>query len=173
MGINDEASTAFIYDTTMESVAPSHANGLPIIGENNAQALQMIHQEYDTSNQINNEGINRYSNQLEKNNQRQHLYDLSGNQTYTMENNSVPNIMENTEMYPEQRDSRNIEEEYVPNPNMETYMTEQGYEQYSGYDPSQYEEEYDDGQQFNVITEQVEDNQTVSDRTRSDAETSH
>nr|XP_012226862.1 PREDICTED: serologically defined colon cancer antigen 8 homolog [Linepithema humile] len=161
----DDGTGAFHYNTTMDAVALPHANELPA----DAQASQMINQRYDTvSGQVTDEESAMYSNVALKRNDQG---DLSSEQMYA-ENNSIPNTMETREMYQEQTDIRNSEEEYIANdPNMDAYMMEQEHNQYSEYNPSQYQEaQYVNGEQFNPI---AEDNQIISDPTRSNTETLH
>ncbi|XP_072762528.1 serologically defined colon cancer antigen 8 homolog [Anoplolepis gracilipes] len=156
---------AFHYNTAMDSVAPSHAKGLPV-------GAQMIHQEYDTVS-----GQQVEANTLIGNDQSPNdLYDLSGDQRRITENNFAPNAMEtmDQQMYQQQEEVGRNNEEYIANdPNMDAYMMEQEHNQYSDY-PSQYQEgQYVNGDQFNVTTEQMDDNQTVSDVVRSNTETLH
>lgn len=161
----DDGVGALHYNTTMDAADLPRAKELAA----DAQASQMINQRYDTAgNQqaTEDEDSAVYSNTLNRNEQG----DLSGDQMYTVESNSVPNTMETGEMYQEQTDIRNSEEEYAANdPNMDAYMMEQEHNQYSEYNPSQYQEaQYVNGEQFNPIAEQMEDNQTISDPTRSE-----
>ncbi|XP_011635691.1 serologically defined colon cancer antigen 8 homolog isoform X2 [Pogonomyrmex barbatus] len=161
---------AFPYNTTMDSVVSPHTNGLPV----DAQASQMLHQGYDTTNsqQATDEGQEMYSNAPKRNDQSQdNLYDQSSNQI--VQNNFALNAMETTEMYQQQGDVRNNEEYTANDPNMETYMMEQDHNQYSEY-PSQYQEEqYMNGSQYNVMAEQMENNQTISDVGKSSTENLH
>ncbi|KAL6264640.1 hypothetical protein P5V15_004741 [Pogonomyrmex californicus] len=161
---------AFPYNTTMDSVVSPHTNGLPV----DAQASQMLHQGYDTTNsqQATDERQEMYSNAPKRNDQSQdNLYDQSSNQI--VQNNFALNAMETTEMYQQPGDVRNNEEYTANDPNMETYMMEQDHNQYSEY-PSQYQEEqYMNGSQYNVMAEQMESNQTISDVGKSSTENLH
>jgi len=165
----DDGTGAFHYNTTMDAIASPHGNELPA----DAQASQMINQRYDTmsNQQITDEKSAMYSNGLNRNGQG----DLSSEQIYNVENNSIPNTMETREMYQEQTDIRNGEEGYTANdPNMDAYMMEQEHNQYDEYNPSQYQEaQYVNGEQFNPVAEQIEDSQTISDPTRSNNESLH
>lgn len=165
METNDDIG-AFSYDATMDSVTP-HAKGLPA-------GTRMIHQEYDTaSNQQIEANALKGTDQSPNN-----LYDLSSDQRCIADNNFVPNAMEtmDQQMYQQQEEAaRNNEDDYTANdPNMDAYMVEQEHNQYSDYNPSQYPEgQYVNGEQFNVIAEQMDDNQIASDVGRSNTETLH
>lgn len=170
METNDDTG-AFHYNTTMDSVAPSHANGLSV-------DARMIHQEYDTAGGQQVEESGMYSNAPKGNEQSPNdLYDLSDDQRRIAENNFAPNAMETTDqqMYQQQEEAGRNNEEYAANdPNMDAYIMEQEHNQYSDYNPSQYQGgQYVNGEQFNVIAEQMDDNQTVSDVARSNTETLH
>lgn len=164
----DNGTGAFHYNATMDSAGPPHTNGLPA----GAQGSRMIHQRYDTaSNQLEAERSDMYSNALQRNDQVQgDLYGLSSDQT--VQNNFAPSTAETAEIYQQHGNVRN--EEYMTNdPNMEAYMMEHGHDQYDEYDPSQYpEEQYVNGNQFDVTANQIESNHTASDVARTD-ETLH
>ncbi|XP_071560567.1 serologically defined colon cancer antigen 8 homolog [Temnothorax nylanderi] len=166
---NDDTG-AFHYNATMDSVVSPHTNGLPT----GASASRMTHQEYDTANGQQVAGQGRpeiqYSNAPKKNDQMQgDLYDLSSDQ-----NNFAPSTAETAEVYQQQGDVRNNEQYMANDPNMEAYMMEHDHNQYDEYDPSQYpEEQYVNGNQYNVMTDQTENNQTVSDVARTSTETLH
>lgn len=106
-----------------------------------------------------------YSNAPRANNRSQDPYNLSGDQTRPVENGSSgPNVYH--------QDPRDQEGEYIA----DNYTAEQEYERYSGYDPSQYQDEQyiqNGQQQLNVAAEQMEDNRTFSDATGPNAEISH
>ncbi|GAB1865368.1 Serologically defined colon cancer antigen 8-like protein [Camponotus japonicus] len=164
METNDDIG-AFSYNATMDSVTP-HAKGLPA-------GARMIHQEYDTAS-----GQQIEANALKGTDQSpNNLYDLSSDQRCIADNNFVPNEMEtmNQQMYQQQEEAARNNEDYTTNdPNMDAYMVEQEHNQYSDYNPSQYPEgQYVNGEQFNVIAEQMDDNQTASDIGRSNTETLH
>lgn len=166
MEANDDIG-AFHYNATMDSVVSPHVNGL----STGASASQVIHQGHDMMNsqQMKDEGSEMYSNAPKRNDQMQgDLYGLSSDQ---MQKNFAPNT-ETAEVY-QQGDARN--EEYTANdPNMEAYMMEHNHNQYDEYDPSQYpEEQYVNGNQFAVIADQTENNQTISDVARTNTETLH
>lgn len=173
METNDGTSAAFQYNRAMDSVAPPSSNGLPA-GENDASASRMIHQAYKAvspGQQAANERPEVYSN---RNNQSQNLYGLPDDQQQlAMGNDSAPNTMETTDIYQHQQDGD--EREYAVNdPNMDTYMAEQDYNQYSGYNTSQYQEEqYANNEQFDVTAQPMEDSQTVPDTTGPNTETLH
>lgn len=166
----NDGTGAFHYNATMDSAVSPHTNGLPV----SAQASQMIHQGYDTasSQQIADESSEMYSNTPKRNDQIQdNLYDLSNNQT--VQNNFITNTMETAEMYQQQGDARNNEEYTANDSNVETYMMEHDPNQYDEYDPSQYQGQYINGNQFNVMAEQTENNQTISNVARTSTETLH
>lgn len=162
----DDGTGAFHYNATMDSVVSPHTNGLPV----DAQASQMTHQGYDTASgqQAAGEESEMYSNASKRNDQMQSdLYGLSSDQS-----NFVPNTMETAEMYQQQGDAQNNEEYTANDSNMETYMM--GHNQYDEYDPSQYpEEQYVNGNQFAVMANQMENNQTISDVARASTEIPH
>lgn len=166
----DNGTGAFHYNATMDSVVPPHANRLPA----GAQASRMIHQGYDvTSGQQGAErSTDMYSNALQRNEHMQgDLYGLSSDQT--VQNNFAPSTAEAAEVYQQHGNVRN--EEYMTNdPNMEAYMMGHDHNQYDEYDPSQYsEEQYVNGNQYDVTTNQMENNHTASDVARTDTETLH
>lgn len=172
METNNGTPAAFQYNRAMDSVAPPSSNGLPA-GENDISTSRMIHQAYEAvppGQQVTNVGPEMYS---KRNDQSQDLYGLSDDQQRAVGNDSVPNTMETTEMY--QRDVHGDEQEYTANdPSMDTYMAEQDYDQYSGYNTSQYPgEQYVNNEQFDVTAEPMEDSQTVSDTTGPNTETMH
>lgn len=155
METNDDIGT-FHYNTTMDS------KGLPT-------GARMIHQEYDTAS-----GQQLEANTPKGNDQSQNdLYD----QRHIAENNYGQSAMEtmDQQMYQQQEEAGGNIGEYATNdPNMDAYMMEQEHNQYSDYNPSQYQEgQYVNGEQFNVIAEQMDDNQTASNVTRSNTETLH
>ncbi|XP_024889126.1 serologically defined colon cancer antigen 8 homolog isoform X1 [Temnothorax curvispinosus] len=165
---NDDTG-AFHYNATMDSVVSPHTNGLPT----GASASRMTHQEYDTANgqQVAGQGSEiQYSNAPKRNDQMQgDLYGLSSDQ-----NNFAPSTAETAEVYQQQGDVRNNEQYMANDPNMEAYMMDHDHNQYDEYDPSQYpEEQYVNGNQYNVMTDQTENNQTVSDVARTSTETLH
>lgn len=168
METGDDAG-AFHYNTAMDAVASSHASELSA----DARASQMINQRYDTmgGQQMTGEDPAMYPN----GSKGDHRGGLSSDQMYTVESDTVPSAMETGDMYQEQTGIRDDEGEYATSdPNMDAYMMEQEHNQYSEYNPSQYEEaQYANGEQFNPIAEQMEDNQTVSDPSRSNTETLH
>lgn len=164
METNDDIG-AFSYNATMDSIT-SHAKGLP------ADA-RMIHQEYDTAS-----GQQVEANALKGIDQSpNNLYDVSSDQRCIADNNFAPNAMEtmDQQIYQQQEEASRNNEGYTANdPNMDAYMMEQEHNQYSDYNPSQYPEgQYVNGEQFNIIAEQMDDNQTVSDIGRSNTETLH
>ncbi|XP_011258993.1 serologically defined colon cancer antigen 8 homolog isoform X1 [Camponotus floridanus] len=164
METNDDIG-AFSYNATMDSVTP-HAKGLPA-------GARMIHQEYDIAS-----GQQVEANALKGTDQSpNNLYDLSSDQRCIADNNFMPNEMEtmDQQMYQQQEEAARNNEDYTTNdPNMDAYMAEQEHNQYSDYNPSQYPEgQYVNGEQFNVIAEQMDDNQTASDIGRSNTETLH
>jgi len=159
---DNDNTGAFHYNVTTDSVVLPHTNGLPV----DAQASQMIHQEYDIANgkQVASEKSEMYLNASKRNDQMQGDLYLSNDQTSTVQNNFVPNTIETAEMYQQQEDGRNNEEYTANDSNVETYMMGHDQNQYDEYDPSQYpEEQYVNGNQFNVIADQTENNQTISD----------
>lgn len=165
----DDGTGAFHYNTTMDSVIPSHTNGLPA----GAQGSRMIHQGYDTMSgqQVADERSDIYSNAFQRNNQMQDdLYGLLSDQT--VQNNFASSTAETAEVYQQHENVRN--EQYMTNdPNMEAYMMEHGHNQYDEYDPSQYSEEQYVNDQFDVTTSQMENNQTASNIARTSTETLH
>ncbi|KAL6430175.1 hypothetical protein ACFW04_007732 [Cataglyphis niger] len=164
METNDNIGT-FHYNTTMDSVAPSHVKELPV-------GAQTIQQEYDTASDQQVEVNAPKENDQSTND----LYDSSGDQRYITENNFAPNAMEtmDQQVY-QQEEAGHSNEEYIANDsNMDAYMVEQEHNQYNDYSPSQYQEgQYVNGEQFNVIAEQMDNNQTVSDVARSNTEALH
>lgn len=157
---------AFHYNAPMASVVSPHTNGLLT-----DPASQMMHQEYDSGQQVADEGSEIYSNAPKGNNQMQgDLYGLSSDQMYTGQNNFAPSTAETAEVYNQQQGDVQNNEEYAANdPNMEAYMME--HNQYGEYDPSQYpEEQY--GNQFDGA-DQTENNQTISDVARTSTEAQH
>lgn len=169
METNDGA--AFRYDSTMDSaIAPSqHANGLSIGENDDVAASQTINRSYEGPTAT-------WDSSAPRGNDRSQ--DLIYDQTRAVANHSSPNAT--MEMYDRRQrsgDDRNVEQEYIADDqHADTYMAEQqGYDQYSGYNPSQYQDEqYINGEQFNVVAEQMEDNRIVSDDlTVPDAEASH
>lgn len=134
---------AFHYDTAMDSVAPEESSEM-----------------YSSAPKGNEQSPND-------------LYDLSGDQRHIAEDNFVSNVTDQ-QMYQQQEEVGRNNEEYAANdPNMDAYMMEQEHNQYSDY-PSQYQEgQYVNSEQFDVIAEQMDNNQTVSDVARSNTETLH
>ncbi|XP_070512550.1 serologically defined colon cancer antigen 8 homolog isoform X2 [Cardiocondyla obscurior] len=162
---NDDTG-AFHYNTTMDSIVPQHANGLLI----NAPASHM-HQEYNTTSghqQAMDKRSEMYSDMPKRNDQMQsNLYGSSE------QNNILPSATETAEMYEQQEDARNNEEYTANDSNMGTYLMEQDHNQYAEYDISQYPEEYVNGNQFNITTDQVENDQIASDAIKTNTETLH
>lgn len=165
----DDGTGAFHYNATVDSVISSHTDGLPA----GAQGSQMIHQGYDTASgqQVTDQRSDMYS--LKRNDQMQgDLYGLSSDQT--MQNDFAPNTAETAEMYQQQGNVRHNEEYMTNDPNMEAYMMEHDPNQYDVYDSSQYpEEQYVNGNQFDVTTNQMENNQIASDIARNSTEILH
>ncbi|XP_050458117.1 serologically defined colon cancer antigen 8 homolog [Cataglyphis hispanica] len=163
MEINDNIGT-FHYNT-MDSAAPSHVKELPV-------GAQTIQQEYDTASDQHVEVNAPKENDQSTND----LYDSSGDQRYIMENNFAPNAMEtmDQQVYQQEEAGHSNEEYIADDSNMDAYMVEQEHNQYNDYSPSQYQEgQYVNGEQFNVIAEQMDNNQTVSDVARSNTEALH
>ncbi|XP_018305784.1 serologically defined colon cancer antigen 8 homolog [Mycetomoellerius zeteki] len=143
----NDGTGAFHYNATMDSVVSPHTNRL-----SGAQGSQMVHQEYDTANgqKVVGEESEIYSDASKRNDQ------IQGN---LVQNNFAPN-METAEMYQQQGDAQNNEEYTMNDSNMETYMMGHDQNQYE-YDPSQYpEEQYVNGNQFNMMADQTENNQS-------------
>ncbi|KAG5321398.1 SDCG8 protein, partial [Pseudoatta argentina] len=142
----NDGTGAFHYNATMDSVVSPHTNG------SGAQASQMVHQGYDTasSQKIVGEESEIYSDAPKRNDQMQ---------SNLMQNNFASD-METAQMYQQQGDAQNNEEYPVNDSNMETYMMEHDQNQYE-YDPSQYpEEQYVNDNQFNMMADQTENNQS-------------
>ncbi|XP_011138334.1 serologically defined colon cancer antigen 8 homolog isoform X2 [Harpegnathos saltator] len=173
MEINDGTPAAFQYNRTMDSVAPPLSNELST-GENDP-SVSRFHQTYEAASpgqQMTDEGSEMYS---KRNDQSQELYGLSDDQQHAVGSDSAPNTIETTGIYQHQKDTHSDEREYTANdPNMDTYMTEQDYNQYSGYNTSQYhEDQYVNNEQFDITAEPMEDNQTVSNMTGPNTEILH
>lgn len=164
----DDTSAAFRHSSTVDSVDPSHASGIAVSGNNSSDA-RMIPQVYETtspSQKVADEESGIYPNASKGHDQSQDLYDLPGNGMQVVEENSTPHTMETTEMYRQQRDTYNNEEEYTGNDqNIDTYIAGQEYNQYGDYTQYQ-EEQYINGEQFNVVPEQIEDNQIIPAATK-------
>ncbi|EGI65181.1 PREDICTED: serologically defined colon cancer antigen 8 homolog isoform X1 [Acromyrmex echinatior] len=142
----NDGTGAFHYNATMDSVVSPHTNG------SGAQASQMVHQGYDIASgqKIVGEESEIYSDAPKRNDQMQ---------SNLMQNNFASD-METAEMYQQQGDAQNNEEYPVNDSNMETYMMEHDQNQYE-YDPSQYpEEQYVNDNQFNMMADQTENNQS-------------
>ncbi|KAG5320071.1 SDCG8 protein, partial [Acromyrmex heyeri] len=142
----NDGTGAFHYNATMDSVVSPHTNG------SGAQASQMVHQGYDTASgqKIVGEESEIYSDAPKRNDQMQ---------SNLMQNNFASD-METAQMYQQQGDAQNNEEYPVNDSNMETYMMEHDQNQYE-YDPSQYpEEQYVNDNQFNMMADQTENNQS-------------
>ncbi|KYN37496.1 Serologically defined colon cancer antigen 8 like protein [Trachymyrmex septentrionalis] len=136
----NDGTGAFHYNATMDSLVSPHTNG------SGAQA-QMMHQGYDTASgqKVVGEESEIYSDAPKRNDQ--------------MQGNFASN-METAEMYQQQGNAQNNEEYPVNDSNMETYMMEHDQNQYE-YDPSQYpEEQYVNDNQFNMMADQTENNQS-------------
>ncbi|KYN02166.1 PREDICTED: serologically defined colon cancer antigen 8 homolog [Cyphomyrmex costatus] len=135
---------AFHYNAAMDSVVSPHTNGL--------SGAQMVHHGFDTASgqKVVGEESEIYSDAPKRNDQMQ------GN---LVQNNIAPN-METAEMYQQQGDAQNNEEYTVNDSNMEAYMMGHDQNQYE-YDPSQYpEEQYVNDNQFNMMADQMENNQS-------------